>query len=189
MSKICEDTSEIKVDCNVLIFLDVDGVLNQLNRPEEELMLDEDILIDTSHPAHPQLSYKCLNCLHDLLISMGERVKIVLSSSWRLDEKLIVFLTASISRHFKTDFSQYLIGTTNKLAAGSRSNDIVMWMENYYCTDGYKWIAIDDNVKNLALIDEAHKVLTYDTEGLSNQKVLEIMRKLAAQQRILCDSA
>lgn len=55
----------IDMDSSVrcLLFLDIDGVLNRAFIPEEELMLDEETIIDVSHPAHPSLYLPCVRNL------------------------------------------------------------------------------------------------------------------------------
>lgn len=173
----------IKQEYKYLVFLDVDGVLNKLHVPEEDLLLDACTMIDISHPAHPNLNIHCMDYFRAVLDMFGSDVKIVLSSSWRLDLSLVAFLKTTTAQQFGCDiFEESLVGSTNNKVTGDRSSDITTWIiENVQNIDTVAWIALDDDARNLQLIDNAHKVVTYGSVGLTRSDVDQAISKLNIQ--------
>ena len=177
----------VDIDTNIiLLFLDVDGVLNK-SLSELDMMLDTDTVINTSHSAHPQLSLECLSYFVNLIQTIERigTVRLVLSSSWRLDETLVEFLFATIESRFHLNLKSIFHGSISKVVRGSRSAQINEWLTQHYDTQDSRklsaWVAIDDVENNLALIDNLHKVITYDSVGLSEQKALEVITKIKNQ--------
>jgi hypothetical protein len=174
-----------EVSC--LIFLDVDGVLNKLHVPEESLMLDDDVIIDTSHPAHPAIFKPCVDCFKELIHALGTGVKVVVSSSWRLDSLLIAFLTKIVDFLSGEPLLEgRIVGTTRRTVTGSRSSDITDWISAHVDENAsFVWLAIDDNEMNLRHIDEVHKVLTKGSVGLTQCDVLAALEKIERQKQSL----
>lgn len=166
-----------------IIFLDVYGVLNRLQVPEEDLLLDDQTVINIAHPAHPSLYIPNLEILMVILNALGPCGKIVVSSSWRLDSSLMEFLVKTIDTLFGSALLRgRIIGHTDLLANGNRSGDIINWIAAYEREhNAVPWIAIDDNAKNVSGLPGSHKVITRDTLGLTKQDSELVLGKLRAQ--------
>jgi hypothetical protein len=76
-----------------------------------------------------------------------------------------------------------VIGTTRCTVTGSRSSDITDWIDsNIEEKGGLVWLVIDDNDMNLKHIDQAHKVLTAGSVGLTQSDVLVAIDKVDKQR-------
>jgi len=133
-----------------LIFLDIDGVLNN------QIMYEhyKDQIIET---ASGQIDPRCIGLLNDLTDAIG--AKIVLSSTWRkygdaVDDLKNAGITADI-----------ISVTPWGLGIGAlRGNEILQWMENHAGLLGCEYYEYDDYV----IIDDDSDMLLWQKNNYFN---------------------
>ncbi len=134
-----------------IIFLDVDGVLNNAKTMVRMKMLDD----------------KCIIRLKKILDNTN--AKIVLSSTWRLRKDSIGIKLYEAFKKNGID-PKLLIGRTPHLY--KRENEINQWIRNHNVN---KWIAIDDMSLKLP---EEHFVNTSFFTGLTDKDVKKAIKLL-----------
>ena len=143
-----------------IIFLDIDGVLN--NRSSRE---------DGDHLPTADL-------LDNLRFCVSVSTIIVLSSTWRLDSTLRLPLietlkSVGLSVHSSTP-------DLEKLHTGDRVDEIICWLREHDHSASAPWVAIDD-LDLLAMnpkMQSAHFVRTLDGTGLTRANAEEVIFKL-----------
>ena len=124
-----------------LIFLDIDGVLNNSAMNHSTELFNEINSIDTIHGRLSPINIANLNCITDTTDA-----KIVISSSWRilsdLDEMRDILANAGVTGDI-IDFTPELSGDT------LRGNEIYR-----YIKDNYSWIT-EKNLRYIILDDDS----------------------------------
>ena len=160
-----------------VIFIDVDGVLNACNQPD-----DSDLYFPSGREAEMRDSYLVLSATR--LSRFAELVKahdcrIVLSTSWRLMALARTVLLAAFAEH---GIEARVLGDTPDLSqtsegsypAGVRVDEIGAWLAQ---NGDPPWIAIDDGPMGTTLAQEhleeplmdGHFVNTECDEGLTEE--------------------
>lgn len=115
-----------------IIFLDIDGVLNNINRDDKHKCLD-------SSPCH-FYSERCVEQLNQLIEATG--AKIVVSSTWRLGED--IFSMKQIIRNIGVK-GEVIGMTESNLGRGSlRGNEIYVWCKQNSINDS-SYVILDDD--------------------------------------------
>lgn len=154
-----------------LIFLDVDGVLNNAFLPQnperniipelknivgiDKRLLENFRLIKDAHP--------------DL--------EVVLSSTWRLSPTHTTFVSLAFER---AGIPFDLIGRTPQKMSGHRGREIELWLDQNI-HEPAKVVAIDDDISAGSLCPGPHKFFYAQTlwiEGLTSSKAQEIINFL-----------
>lgn len=140
------DEPSIKV-----LFLDVDGVLNNLQSlSHNRFALDDDKIL----------------LLKDILLYTG--AKIVVSSTWRLHADAMGVLKTKLDSVGIDPGT--IVGSTRNLEFAKRSDEIIEWLGRN--SRVISWAAVDD--MNLSVISpmrfQNHFVLTKTEEGLTNDR-------------------
>lgn len=107
------------VGIDAVLFLDVDGVLHPPN------------------PRHERLQFRtsCMELLRDVLQQTG--AKIVLSTTWRLNEGARDHLARKLAEHGCPSF----VSKTPSIAQFQRPKEILSWVGTY---QPVRWVAVDD---------------------------------------------
>lgn len=142
-----------------VLFLDIDGVLNCETTWER---LGEEFGV---YRAMVGIDFRLVERLKDWLRSHPE-VEVVLSSTWRLDERM----AAEVKRR-GVDY----IGMTRNL--GSRAKEIDDWLNAHPQVTHY---AIIDDISQFSAVQQAHFVRTSFVHGLREKdlKSLEVILEL-----------
>ena len=153
----------------VLLFLDVDGVLNSQATRE-----------DGDHLPAPML----LDNLARIVECTG--TQIVLSSTWREREHTLRAVELALASRQLT----LLSSTPDLTTTGDRVDEILQWMQQPELAVE-AWIALDDMnlMKMNSKLDAAHFVRTDDAVGLTRDKAEEAITKLLAQRNAKAASA
>jgi hypothetical protein len=165
---------------SVILFLDVDGVLN--SKASREIPKGEVTVFDDS--PDPQM------LAHLALIVQKTCAYLVVSSSWKSEEETLERLRLTLN-----DVGLEYMDVTPDLETccrGDRVDEILSWLEQYQSRNQRKvlaWLAIDD-IDLLRLndrMDAAHFVRTDDAVGLTESKVHEALQKFRDQGASLID--
>ena len=153
--------NEDLVGLDAVLFLDVDGVLHPPN------------------PRHSRLMFRtsCMDVLRDVLTEVG--AKVVLSTTWRLNEGPRTTLSCKLIEHGCPTF----VSRTPNIAQFQRPREILAWVDKYKPAT---WVAVDD----WPLLDDMdriermrdHFVQTKGRHGLLPENA-ERIKALFAQQR------
>lgn len=153
---------------NFYIFLDIDGVLNDLDTIKRNYFNG---IKDTTHTFNPE-SVSALNNLFDYL-SKKYDVTLVISSVWRINmkETLMHFENNKIdlSNVKKIDKTGYYYDALGK---NRRDREIKNYLKEH--NEKVNYVAIDDEAKWFR-IPEKNKIVTsmFDGNSLNNKKVKE----------------
>lgn len=156
------------------IFLDIDGVLNNMNYWDECFDRHHVKGIMSMHcfPFDP----KCLNNLMKLnqkLQKQGFNVKIILSSTWRLNQ-----IDTEIVNSRLAEYGMRIFGKTISLRSANRGLEIKNFLENKKYGKAKKFLIIDDEIKDIIeQFKETHIIHTDFNTGFDNQKLKEAMQK------------
>lgn len=137
----------------MVIFLDIDGVLNQL---QGNYYLDD-------------------NCVSNLgLICKKLNAKVVLTSSWRKGYTNLGKCTPQIEK-LKLSFSKYNIVISGRTASlGDRKEEIKSYIKSYNITD---YIVIDDDMSEFKSGLLGNTYFVNPKTGLTKQDVKKIIKR------------
>lgn len=167
---------------NVVIFLDIDGVMNTKSSRKLKFSDATGGLVLNDLPPKEL----CDN-LQSLVRSTG--CQIVLSSTWRLEPRKVAELEPLFA-----EYGLAISGSTpdlEKACKGDRVDEIMLWLQEADGDAPSAWVAIDDLdlLKMNTRLSEANFVRTSDLQGLSKEKVAEALEKLAAQSQSVPERA
>ena len=168
-----------------IIFLDIDGVLCN-SKSHSGCYNTNEVLHFMGDRELPPLEIRCLKILKEIVVKSD--AKIVLSSTWRLDERLVNFLKYGIS-HVGIEENR-IIGMTPELDSG-RGFEIRTWLEeNSGLWKGYAIIDDSNEVSIREALPEPYTNLIrtnlftdecfteLDEEGLSEIHITEVLKAL-----------
>jgi hypothetical protein len=157
------------------IFLDIDGVLNNMEYWNEcfERHQVKGIMSMNCFPFDP----KCLNNLMKLSQELQKQnyvVKIVLSSTWRLNQMDIGIVNSRLA-----EYGMRIFATTISLSSGKRGLEIKDFLEDEQYGKADNYLILDDEIKDIAeQFEEKHIIHTNFNTGFNNEKLEEAMKKL-----------
>lgn len=157
------------------IFLDVDGVLNN-----EEYFMEcfnrhkvKGIMSMNCFPFDP----KCLNNLMKLnqeLQKQNYNVKIVLSSTWRLNQ-----IDMEIVKSRLAEYGMTLFAKTISLNSGDRGLEIKNFIENERYEKADNFLILDDEIGDIKKqFEDIHIIHTNFNTGFDSKKLEESIKKL-----------
>lgn len=152
----------MKFTKNIIVFLDIDGVLNH----EDYLKYSDNT--DMSNMLDP----KAINLINDLL--QATKAKIVISSSWRLGHSLneIQNLFQKVGFHYP----ERIIGATIDLPNKPRGDEIALWLAQVPID---AFVIFDDD-EDMSSVQE-NLIQTQFVDGL--QKIhIDLAKKLILKQ-------
>lgn len=165
---------EIKKEKLFYIFLDIDGVLNNMEYWNEcfERHQVKGIMSMNCFPFDP----KCLSNLMKLnqeLQKQNYNVKIVLSSTWRLNQVDIGIVNSRLA-----EYGMRIFATTISLSSGKRGLEIKDFLEDEQYGKADNYLILDDEIKDIIeQFEEIHIIHTNFNTGFDNEKLEEAMRK------------
>ena len=157
------------------IFLDIDGVLNNMNYWNEcfERHIVKGIMSMHCFPFDP----KCLNNLMKLnqeLQKQNYNVKIVLSSTWRMNR-----IDTEIVNSRLAEYGMRIFAKTISLNNGNRGLEIKNFLENEKYRKADNYLILDDEIKDIAeQFEETHIIYTNLNTGFDNNKLKEAIQKI-----------
>ena len=157
------------------IFLDIDGVLNNMEYWEECFARHQvnGIMSMNCFPFDP----KCLNNLMKLNQELQRRnysVKIILSSTWRLNQIDIGIVNSRLA-----EYGMRIFATTISLSSGKRGLEIKNFLEDEQYGKADNYLILDDEVKDIVeQFEEIYIIQTNFNTGFDNEKLEEAIRKL-----------
>lgn len=155
-----------------LIFLDIDGVLDNMNYWEECFKRHKvkGIMSMRNFPLDP----KCLNNLMKLNqeLEKNYEVKIILSSTWRLNE-----IDTAIVNHRLAEYGMRVFEKTGYSTTGKRGIEIQEYLDHY---KNYKdYLVLDDDVNDIiGIIPEEKVIKTYFESGFNDEKLQEALKRI-----------
>lgn len=154
-----------------VVFLDIDGVLcNWRSYNEGGSSLDADMVHDPKMQS-PPLELRCLLNLKYLLEK--SRAKVVLSSTWRLDDQLVGFLGYAF-RSVDIDES-VIIGKTPDLDSG-RGYEIRAWLEEHR-----------EACRGFVILDDCNEVNIIEAIPQPNTNLVQTFLRPQCSCKISCD--
>ena len=156
------------------IFLDIDGILNNMNYWDEcfERHHVKGIMSMHYFPFDP----KCLNNLMKLnqeLQKQNYNVKIVLSSTWRLNRIDIEIVNSRLA-----EYGMRIFANTISLNSGNRGLEIKNFLENEKYGKADNFLILDDEVRDIEKeFEEIHIIHTDFNIGFDNEKLQEAIKK------------
>ena len=166
---------ETKKEKLFYIFLDIDGVLNNMKYWNEcfERHKVKGIMSMNCFPFDP----KCLSNLMKLnqeLQKQNYNVKIVLSSTWRLNQVDIGIVNSRLA-----EYGMRIFATTISLSSGKRGLEIKNFLEDEQYGKADNYLILDDEIKDIVeQFEEKHIIHTNFNTGFDNEKLEEAIRKL-----------
>lgn len=157
------------------IFLDIDGVLNNMNYWDECFDRHHVKGIMSMHcfPFDP----KCLSNLMKLnqeLQKQNHNVKIVLSSTWRLNQVDIEIVNSRLA-----EYGMRIFATTISLSSGKRGLEIKNFLEDEKYGKADNYLILDDEIKDIVeQFEEKHIIHTNFNTGFDNAKLEEAIKKV-----------
>lgn len=151
---------------NKIIFLDVDGVLN--NRASVNLAVDEEGKPTGNHPPGPlgfmfTVDKTCVQLLRDLVET--HNLKIVVSSTWRFHPHALI-----TALEWCDWTNPPIIGKTDR-EGNNRGLQIQRWLEqNKDHVD--TWAILDDSIDDIHQVD--HIVHTDTAIGLTSEHIQQL---------------
>ena len=156
---------------DVLIFLDIDGVLN---RETDAPALATDSELWTSEDIDPE----AVRSLNELI--KVTQARIVISSSWRLHHSV----TELIAMLGERGLSGEIVGATSKMSGEARGVEIRTWlMANARPNSAF--VVLDDQAPSAGL--DAHWVRTDPSLGLSENDIELAARILSLPSALTVD--
>ena len=165
---------------NNIIFLDIDGVLNNMNYWNECFKRHHIKGIMSMHcfPFDP----KCLNNLMKLnqeLQKQNYNVKIVLSSTWRLNQVDIEIVNSRLA-----EYGMRIFATTISLSSGNRGLEIKNFLDNEKYEKAENFLIIDDEIKDIQeQFEEKYIIHTDFNTGFDSKKLQQAINKLKEVQK------
>lgn len=157
------------------IFLDIDGVLNNMEYWEECFARHhvKGIMSMNCFPFDP----KCLNNLMKLNKELQKQnyvVKIILSSTWRLNDYDVAIVNSRLA-----EYGMRIAERTLSLSSGNRGIEIKHFLNEEGMPKADNYLILDDEVKDIAeQFEEIHIIHTNFNTGFDNEKLEEAIRKL-----------
>lgn len=157
------------------IFLDIDGVLNNMNYWDECFARHHVKGIMSMHcfPFDP----KCLNNLFKLnqeLQKKNYNVKIVLSSTWRLNR-----VDTEIVNSRLAEYGMRIFANTISLNSGNRGLEIKDFLEDEQYGKADNYLILDDEIKDIKEQFEGKNIIhTNFNTGFDNAKLEEAIKKV-----------
>lgn len=157
------------------IFLDIDGVLNNESYFDEcyNRHKVKGIMSMNCFPFDP----KCLNNLMKLnqeLQKQNYNVKIVLSSTWRLN-----IVDTEIVNSRLAEYGMRIFANTISLNSGNRGLEIKNFLENEKYVKADNFLILDDEVKDITeQFEEIHIIHTNFNTGFDDEKLQEAITKI-----------
>jgi len=157
------------------IFLDIDGVLNNMEYWNECFARHQvkGIMSMNCFPFDP----KCLNNLMKLNQELQRRnysVKIILSSTWRLNDYDVAIVNSRLA-----EYGMRISERTLSLSSGNRGLEIKHFLNEEGMPKADNYFILDDEVKDIVeQFEEKHIIHTNFDTGFDNEKLEEAMRKL-----------
>lgn len=154
------------------IFLDIDGVLNNMNYWNEcfERHHVKGIMSMECWPFDP----KCLNnlmILNQTLQKNDYNVKIILSSTWRLGNEGTAIVNSRLA-----EYGMRIFGKTISLYSGHRGLEIREYIKKNRKADNF--LILDDSIKDISeQFKEEHIVHTDFNTGFDDSKLKEAIQK------------
>ena len=142
---------------DAVLFLDVDGVLHPPNPKHERLMFRA----------------SCMELLKDLC--QETKVKIVLSTTWRLHEEGRAAVAAKLAEYGIPPF----VSRTPCIAQFQRPREIMAWVAKHRPRT---WVALDDWPLHEDVRMEGHFVQTRNRYGLQPDTAARVAALLAQQR-------
>ena len=162
------------------IFLDIDGVLNNMNYWNECFKRHHIKGIMRMHcfPFDP----KCLNNLMKLnqeLKKQNYNVKIVLSSTWRLNQ-----IDTEIVNSRLAEYGMIIFAKTISLSSGNRGLEIKNFLDNEKYEKAENFLIIDDEIKDIQeQFEEKYIIHTDFNTGFDSKKLQQAINKLKEVQK------
>ena len=155
-----------------IVFLDIDGVLcNWRSYNEGRSSLDDANMVRDPNVQSPPLELRCLLNLKYLLEK--SRAKVVLSSTWRLDDRLVDFLGYAF-RSVHIDES-VIIGKTPDLDSG-RGYEIRAWLEEHR-----------DTCRGFVILDDCNEVNIVEAIPQPNTNLVQTFLRPQCSCKSSCD--
>lgn len=158
------------------IFLDIDGVLNNMTYWEECYARHKvkGIMSMNCFPFDP----KCLNnlmCLNQYIKASGYEPIIVLSSTWRLSE-----IDTAIVNSRLAEYGMRIFDSTPSLY--ERGEEIKYWLKRNTVTDKNIVLILDDNTWDIRpYFDEINIIETDQNYGFNEERLKEAKEKFYKQ--------
>lgn len=162
------------------IFLDIDGVLNNMNYWNKCFKRHHIKGIMSMHcfPFDP----KCLNNLMKLnqeLKNQNYNVKIVLSSTWRLNQ-----IDTEIVNSRLAEYGMRIFAKTISLSSGNRGLEIKNFLDNEKYEKAENFLIIDDEIKDIQeQFEEKYIIHTDFNTGFDSKKLQQAINKLKEVQK------
>lgn len=154
------------------IFLDIDGVLNNENYFWKCF---------NRHKIKGIMSMNCFpfdpKCLENLMIlnqhiqKIGYEVKIILSSTWRLNDIDTAIVNARLA-----EYGMRIYAKTISSNSGNRGLEIKEFLNN---NKHDNFLILDDEIRDIEnVFDKIHIICTNFNEGLTYEKMEEALKKI-----------
>lgn len=171
--RMSELDSQSKKETNdFCIFLDIDGVLNNQTYWDK---CYEKHKKNTMNMEHYPFDPKCLNNLMKLsqeIEMLGYELKIILSSTWRLEKISTEIVKARIA-----EYGLELSGKTKQL--GNRGEEISTYLEENYDKEFSKYLILDDYTEEIKEIHDIKNIVqTNINRGFDNKVLDKALEKL-----------
>lgn len=121
-----------------ILFLDFDGVLNS-SEFFERSRLREIGETDKEHKLS-MLDPKAVGLLNKIIEETG--CEVVISSTWRLGNKLEFLVNLLVVKGLNKDFRRNFIGVTPRIAGSERGHEIQKWLDE---NPAEKFVILDDD--------------------------------------------
>lgn len=157
------------------IFLDIDGVLNNETYFDEcfDRHKVKGIMSMNCFPFDP----KCLNNLMQLnqeLQKQNYNVKIVLSSTWRLNNTDVAIVNSRLA-----EYGMRIFAETIYLNSGNRGLEIREFLTSEKWCKPANYLILDDEISDIAKeFGEKHIINTNFQTGFDNKKLQEAIQKV-----------
>lgn len=194
----------------LLIFFDVDGVLNtraEVNITDREDIFEmaqlaesealgtkpNDSLSDHKGRWGVSLNRKCLRRLNSLMASFDEkglnRARLVLSGTMRTSTEQVAFIRKALTES-GLDVKKSLLGYTASLRGATRGEEVLHYLSELAAAtrEVAAWIVLDDDPANLESLGDDHKVETSEDTGLDDEATKLARDALAAQDAAWCSA-
>ncbi len=163
------------------IFLDIDGVLNNETYFDEcfERHHVEGIMSMNCFPFDP----KCLNNLMILNQKLQEKryeVKIILTSTWRLNQVDVAIVNSRLA-----EYGMRIFERTLSLSSGNRGLEIKHFLNEEGIPKADNYLILDDEVKDIVnIFDPIHIINTSFQKGFCDEKLKEALFKIREEMKM-----
>ena len=164
------------------VFLDIDGVMNDFTYWEKckERNGTAQYMSTQNYPFNPA-SLLNLHLLNKFLLHHRAIMRIVLSSTWRLDAESYAIVNSRLAEYGMTIYDK--TPQLNRLPLDKlnscRSFEIKKWLETH--KNPTKYLILDDDSDIINNFDESHYVNTDMQFGFDIEKLTEAQKKVEAQ--------